>query len=233
MAILYSTSPWHLIFVFVPLALVHYSVRNYLRLRRDSHAAFKDIAGLIAYRDKYTGEHSDEVEELAVKLAQIIGLSDDEVETIRASAAIHDIGKIAIPDSILNKPGPLDEQEWATMKQHPIIGSEIIKDLEIYRDVVPIVRHEHEHWDGSGYPDGLEGEQIPLGARIVAVADVYSALTTERSYRPAQGKPLKYSHLQACEILQEMAGKVLDPHLVDVFVHQVFQPKTEAAPQVR
>jgi len=187
--------------------------------------ALKDIAGLLAHRDKYTGEHSDEVEELAVSLATKLGLPDDEVETIRAGAAIHDIGKIAIPDAILNKPGPLDEDEWETMKQHPVIGSEIIKDLEIYREVVPIVRHEHEHWDGSGYPDGLEGEGIPLGARIVAVADIYSALTTERTYRPPQGKPLRYTHEQACDILQEMAGNVLDPQLVDVFVRQVFVPQ--------
>ena len=107
------------------------------------------------------------------------------------------------------------------MKDHPIVGANIIKDLEIYRDVVPIVKHEHEHWDGNGYPDGLQGEEIPIGARIIAVADVYSALTTERQYRPPQGKPLKYTQEQAREILKEMAGEVLDPHLVDVFINKV------------
>lgn len=222
MAILYATSPWNLFLAFIPLTLVHYSMRNYLRLRHDSHIAFKDIAKLVALRDPYTGTHSDEVEALAVSLAQALGLPENQIETVRAGAAIHDLGKISVPDTILNKPGPLSDEEWQIVKRHPLIGAEIIKDLEIYRDVVPIVRHEHEHWDGSGYPDGLAGEAIPLGARIVAVADVYSALTTERPYRTAQGKPLKYTHEEACQILQQMAGSVLDPHLVEVFLSKVF-----------
>lgn len=220
MAILYSTSPWNLIIVFIPLALVHYSMRSYLRLRRNSHTAFTHIADLIGKRDKYTGEHSVDVVKLAIKLTNVLELSDGKIESIRMAAAIHDIGKIVVPDAILHKAGPLNEEEWKVMKQHPIVGSEIIKDLEIYRDVVPIVRHEHEHWNGKGYPDGLEGEAIPLGARIVAVADVYSALTTERAYRPIQNKPLKYTHEQACEIMRGMAGKVLDPNLVDLFINK-------------
>lgn len=218
MAVLYSASPWNLIIAFIPLALVHYSMRGYLRLRRNSHTAFTHIAGLIGKRDEYTGKHSEDVVKLAVKLASAFELSDEKIESIKMGAVIHDIGKIAMPDAILHKPGPLDEKEWKIMKQHPVVGAEIIKDLEIYRDVVPIVRHEHEHWNGDGYPDGLEGEAIPLGARIVAVADVYSALTTKRAYRPIQNKPLKYTHEQACEIMSEMAGKVLDPNLVDVFI---------------
>lgn len=221
MAALYQVSTVYLALAVVPLALVHYSTRNYLRLRRESHLAFKRIAELLAERDEYTGNHSDDVEQLTVRLAEEMGLPDDEVEAITAGAAIHDIGKIAIPDAILHKLGPLDTEEFEKMKQHTIIGAEIIQNLDIYRKVVPIVRHEHEHWDGGGYPDGLAGEQIPLGARIVAVTDVYSALTTERAYRPPQGKPLKYTPAEAVAILGEMAGTVLDPKIVSLFIRLI------------
>lgn len=220
---LYATSILSFILALIPLAVVHYSTRSYLRLRRTSHAAFSRITELLSQRDVYTGAHSKEVEELGLSLAQALELPDERIEAIKMGAAIHDIGKIAVPDAILHKPGKLTDEEWIVMKKHPIVGADIIKDLEIYRDVVPIVRHEHEHWDGGGYPDGLKGEAIPLGARIIAVADVYSALTTERHYRPPQGKPLKYTQEQACEVLKEMAGKVLDPHLVDVFINKVIK----------
>ncbi len=218
---LYDSAPHNLILVFVPLALVHYSVRSYLRLRRDSHQAFKRITDLLAHRDEYTGEHSDDVEELAAELASAFDLSDEKIEVVRVGAAIHDIGKIAIPDAILNKLGALEPEEFETMKTHTTIGADIVSNLDIYRDVVPIVRHEHEHWDGSGYPDGLVGESIPLEARIVAVADVYSALTTERAYRPPKGLPLKYSLEEACAILRDMADRILDPTLVEVFIERV------------
>lgn len=224
---LYDSAPHNLVLVLVPLALVHYSVRNYLRLRRDSHHAFKRITDLLAHRDEYTGEHSDDVEELALRLARSVGLSDERVENVRLGAAIHDIGKIAIPDAILNKLGRLDRDEFEVMKTHVTIGADIIGKLDIYRGVVPLVRHEHEHWDGSGYPDGLVGEEIPLEARIVAVADVYSALTTERPYRPPKGQPLKYSIPEACAIMKEMAGSVLDPNLVQVFLERVLTSDDE------
>lgn len=221
MATLYEASIIYLILAFVPLSLVHYSTRNYLRLRRESHLAFKRITDMLAERDEYTGTHSQDVEELAVRLAEEMKLSDEELEAVRAGAAIHDIGKIAIPDRILKKLGPLNDEEFEIMKQHTIIGAKILSNMEIYRDVVPIVRHEHEHWDGSGYPDGLEGDSIPMGARIVAVADVYSALTTERPYRISQGKPLSYPSAEACRILNQMAGTVLDPTLTKLFVELI------------
>lgn len=227
MAVLYTTSPWNLLLAIIPLVLIHYSVRSYLRLRSEAHAAFAHITDLLAQRDVYTGVHSKDVEDWALSLSKALDLSNDYIVTIKMGAAIHDIGKIAVPDSILHKPGKLTDEEWIVMKKHPVVGADIIKNLEIYRDVVPIVKHEHEHWDGNGYPDGLQGEAIPIGARIIAVADVYSALTTERKYRPPQGKPLKYTQEQACEILNEMAGKVLDPHLVAVFINKVLK-KAEA-----
>lgn len=229
MTSLYTISPAHLALAFVPLVLVHYATSNYLRLRRESDIAFRRITALLAERDEYTGEHSDDVEELSVKLADAVGLGDEQVEAIRVGAAIHDIGKIAIPDAILKKLGPLSEDEFETMKRHTIIGAEIIKSLDIYRHVVPIVRHEHERWDGNGYPDGLKEEKIPISARIIAVADVYSALTTERAYRPPQGKPLRYTHREACEILLEMSGSVLDPSLVAKFLRLIDTGSEEGA----
>ncbi|MFP3960401.1 MAG: HD-GYP domain-containing protein [Spirochaetaceae bacterium] len=221
MTSLYSISPAHLALTFVPLVLVHYATSNYLRLRKESDIAFRRIAALLAERDEYTGAHSDDVEKRSVRLADAAGLGDEEIEAVRVGSAIHDIGKIAIPDAILKKLGPLSEEEFETMKKHTTIGAEIIRSLDIYRDVVPIVRHEHERWDGTGYPDGLEGERIPIGARIIAVADVYSALTTERPYRPPQRKPLRYTHEEACDILSDLSGTDLDPSLVAEFLRLI------------
>jgi len=227
LSILYSTSPWNILYGFIPLALVHYSMSSYLKLRQTAHQAFIKISELLEQRDPYTGEHSQDTERWSISLAQALELSDELLEDIQKGAVIHDIGKIAIPDAILLKRGPLNEAEWKIMKTHPVVGAEILSGIEIYKNVVPMVRHEHEHWDGGGYPDGLSGEDIPLGARIIAVADVYSALTTPREYRPSQGKPLKYTAQEACEILTEMAGKVLDPNLVKVFIEKVVSKEEE------
>ncbi len=130
---------------------------------------------------------------------------------IESAALIHDIGKIAIPDEILHKPGPLTEEERKIVERHPMVGAELIKDLEIYGDGVDIVRHEHEYWDGQGYPDGLAGGKIPIGARIVAVADMYNALTTDRPYRKA------YTPAEAFEVIRKLSGTQLDPKIVAAF----------------
>ncbi len=199
----------------VPLFVVQISLREHLKLRDQAKAAFEKIAAILHVRDIYTGQHSEAVAELAVKLARALHLSEEEVERIEAAAKVHDLGKIAIPDAILLKPGPLDEKEWEVVKQHPVISAEILAGLEIYKDCVEIIRHEHEHWDGTGYPDGLKGEEIPLGARIIAVADVWHALLSDRPYRKA------YSKEEARKIMQDMAGKVLDPKLVELFLRIV------------
>jgi len=211
-AIVHSISPWYTILMLAPLFVVQISLREHLKLREQAKAAFEKIAAIIHARDVYTGQHSEEVAELAVKLARALRLPEEEVERIEAAARVHDLGKIAVPDSILLKPGPLDEKEWEVVKKHPVIGAEILAGLEIYKDCIDIIRHEHEHWDGTGYPDGLKGEQIPLGARIIAVADVWHALLSDRPYRKA------YSKEEARKIMQDMAGKVLDPNLVELFL---------------
>jgi len=212
MAVIYAQSPWNLLLVLIPLGLVHLSLRNYMRLREEAKRAFEKMADLLAKRDPYTYEHSRSVAELAARIARKLRLPLDQVEKIRSAAMIHDIGKIAIPDSILQKPGPLSEEEWRVMKTHPVIGADLIKDLEIYADVADIVRYEHERWNGSGYPRGLQGDEIPLGARIVAAADIYNALTTDRPYRPA------YSPHEARRIIKEMRGVELDPRVADALL---------------
>jgi len=211
-ALIYALSPWYMILMLSPLFIVQISLREHMKLQRQAHLAFEKIAKIVSSRDPYTGIHSEEVAELAVKLAKTLNLPEKEIARIETAARVHDLGKIAVPDAILLKPGPLTEEEWKVMKQHPVVSAEILSGLEIYKDCVDIIRHEHEHWDGSGYPDGLKGEEIPLGSRIIAVADVWHALLSDRPYRKA------YTKEEARKIMQEMAGKTLDPKLVEVFL---------------
>ena len=212
MAIVYPLSPWYVLLVGSPLMVVQISIRSYARLRQQAKEAFERITRIVGERDFYTGTHSANVAELAVKLTRKLRLPDEVVDQVEAAARVHDLGKIAIPDSILLKPGKLTAEEWALVKRHPVVGAELLQGLEIYEEIADVVRHEHEHWDGGGYPDGLSGEKIPLGSRIIAVADVWSALTTDRPYRPA------YTADEARTILKAMAGKELDPKLVDLFL---------------
>jgi len=206
---LYTLSPINLLFVLFPIGLVHVSLRNYMKLRCQAQKTFERVAQLLSERDPYTYEHSNEVAELAEKIARKLGLQQDTIEQIRSAAVIHDIGKLGVPDRILQKPGSLTDEEWVIMKRHPVIGADLLKDLEIDSYILDIVRYEHERWDGSGYPSGLKGEAIPIGARIVAVADVYNALTTDRPYRPA------FSREEAFRMMREMRGVKLDPHVID------------------
>ena len=212
-AIVYAQSPLNLLLVLLLLGLVHVSLRNYMKLRHEATKTFHRVSEMLDARDHYTYEHSQGVADLAEKIARTLKLDQEHIEQIKSAAVIHDIGKVAVPDQILRKPGPLTEEEWLIIKQHPDTGAELLRDLEIYRDIVDIVRHEHEHWDGSGYPKGLKGEEIPIGARIVAAADIYHALTTDRPYRPA------YSHEGALHIIiRGMSGVVLDPQVVDALI---------------
>ena len=214
-ALIYALSPWYMILMLSPLFIVQISLREHMKLQRQAHLACEKIAKIVNSRDPYTGIHSEEVAELAVKLAKVLNLPEKEIARIDTAARVHDLGKIAVPDAILLKPGPLTEEEWKVMKQHPVVSAEILSGLEIYKDCVDIIRHEHEHWDGSGYPDGLKGEEIPLGSRIIAVADVWHALLSDRPYRKA------YTKEEARKIMKDMAGKVLDPKLVELFLQIV------------
>lgn len=211
-AVVSVISPWYIILLLSPLLGVQVSVQGYAKLGKQAKETFQKIAQIVNARDMYTGAHSEEVAKLAVKLARALCLPEEEVETIEAAARVHDLGKIAVPDAILLKTGPLTPEEWEIMKKHPVVSAELLSDLEIYKGTLNIIRHEHEHWDGSGYPDGLKGEQIPLGSRIIAVADVWHALISDRPYRKAYPKDV------AQRLLGQMAGKELDPKLVDLFL---------------
>ncbi len=159
-------------------------------------------------RDGYTGEHSDETVELAMLVAGQLRLSESERLELKDVAMLHDIGKIGIPDEILNKPGKLSPQEWRVMQQHPVIGEQIVAQVPGFESVARAVRHEHERWDGHGYPDGLRGSDIPLASRIVLVCDAYHAMTSDRPYRRSLGERTARVELAA------NAGSQFDPHVV-------------------
>jgi diguanylate cyclase (GGDEF)-like protein/putative nucleotidyltransferase with HDIG domain len=171
------------------------------------------LAGAIDAKDPYTKGHSTSVSRYAEALARAVNLPEAEVERIKIGAVLHDVGKIGIPESVLKKPGKLDDEEWKIMKQHPTIGVEkVLAPNEALREFIPIVKYHHERLDGKGYPDGLKGEEIPLEARIVSVADAYHALVSDRPYR--KGMPIE----KACAILQEGAGTQWDSDLVRAFI---------------
>jgi putative two-component system response regulator len=151
----------------------------------DATAVISSLANAIEGRDAYTRGHVERVGTYAVGIGQRIGLSPDELSALRIGGVVHDIGKVAVPDHILNKPGRLTEVEMELVKRHPIVGYDILQPLRTFRTVLPVVRWHHERPNGKGYPDGLAGQQLPLLPRIVAVADVFDALSTARSYRPA------------------------------------------------
>ncbi len=171
------------------------------------------LASAIDAKDEYTKGHSTSVSRYAVALARAINLPEKEVERIKLGSLLHDVGKIGIPETVLKKPTKLSDEEWEIMKQHPNIGAEkVLKPNPSLHDLIPIVKYHHEHWDGSGYPNRLKGEEIPLAARIVSIADAYHALISDRPYRKGLGIE------KACEILQVGAGVQWDEELVRHFI---------------
>ncbi|MBS4759296.1 MAG: diguanylate cyclase [Clostridium sp.] len=172
------------------------------------------LASAIDAKDEYTKGHSSSVSRYAEALARALNLPEKDVERIKLGALLHDIGKIGIPESVLKKPSKLTDEEWEIMKQHPTIGAEkVLLPNESLHDLIPIVKYHHEHWDGSGYPEKLKGEDIPLAARIVSVADAYHALISDRPYRKGM------SNEKACEILKVGAGIQWDKNLVREFIN--------------
>lgn len=171
------------------------------------------LAGAIDAKDPYTKGHSTSVSRYSEALARALNLPEDEVQRIKLGALLHDVGKIGIPENVLKKPSHLSDDEWEVMKQHPVIGAEkVLAPNEALRDLIPMVKYHHEHYDGSGYPEKLKGEEIPLSARIVAVADAFHALISDRPYRKGLGVE------KACEILKMGAGSQWDSDLVRQFI---------------
>lgn len=166
------------------------------------------LLAALGVRDRYTGAHSEAVVELAVATAEALDLDPEGIAEVRQAALLHDIGKIGVPDAIVNKPGPLDEGEWEQMKEHPVIGAGLVASVESLAYLVPVIRAEHERWDGWGYPDGLSGEEIPVASRIVFACGAYHAMTSDRPYRGAMGEEA------AMEELERNAGTQFCPHTV-------------------
>ncbi len=174
--------------------------------------AVEALVNAVEANDGYTAGHSQRVADRASAIARELGWDHGAIDKFRLGAILHDIGKIGISQDILNKPGPLDPPEWDVIRQHPVIGARILSSIPGCEDIVRIVLHHHEYVDGSGYPAGLAGDEIPVAARIVAIADVYDALTSKRSYRDA------YPRAEAVAILEDSAGTMLDPDILAVFL---------------
>jgi diguanylate cyclase (GGDEF)-like protein len=169
------------------------------------------LLSVLAERDPDSGGHPGDVAERAVAVGQALGLEDGALPALRAAGALHDIGKLAIPDAILSKPGPLTQEEWGFIRRHPVIGERILRAAPALAPVGPLIRSAREHFDGGGYPDGLAGEEIPLASRIVAVCDAYEAMTSTRPYRPAMSAEAALAELRAC------SGTQFDPMVVAAF----------------
>jgi HD-GYP domain-containing protein (c-di-GMP phosphodiesterase class II) len=185
----------------------------YDELSRTYRATLQALTGLLDTRDAATQGHSNRVVAFTLRLAKAMGITNPErLKAIEQGALLHDVGKIGVADSILRKPGPLDETEWEEMRGHPELGYRMLKDIQFLQDALPIVRYHHEHWNGAGYPLGLEGETIPVEARIFAVIDAFDAITSERPYSP----PRTYE--QAVEILTAESGIRFDPKVVKAFL---------------
>jgi putative nucleotidyltransferase with HDIG domain len=220
-----STFNWALVGLLLPLAAVSFvAVRTTLGRLDDANqhlaevnahylSTIETLAMAIDAKDQVTHGHIRRVQRFAVELAKGLGVIDDrQLKAIEAAALLHDMGKLAIPEFILNKPGKLTASEFDVMKTHAALGADILSSIHFPYPVVPIVRHHHENWDGTGYPDGLRGSDIPIGARILSVVDCYDALTSDRPYRPA------LTDAQAIEILTQRRGRMYDPLVVDTFV---------------
>ncbi len=194
------------------IAIAIENAQAYERLKTLNLETISALAAAVEAKDPYTSGHSEKVTQFAIAIAEKLGLTNDEIEDLRVGALLHDIGKIGIPDSVLNKPARLTSAEFLMIKAHPAIAAEIVGKIEALAHLVPIIRHHHERWDGTGYPDGLKGGDIPLLARILAVADGFEAMTSERPYRRARTEE------EALAELQKGAGTQWDPQVAEVFV---------------
>ncbi len=218
-----SSGLWLALLAFPALYLLYRACRLYLggvdaeRIRTqafvDLHlATVEALARAIDAKDQSDGAHLPRVQQLAARLAETLGMSEDEIQGVKVAALLHDVGKVAVPENILSKPGPLTHEEFEKVRLHPQIGAEIIRRVPFPYPVAPFIMSHHERWDGKGYPQGLKGGEIPLGARVLAVVDHFDALTSDRPYHQAM------SQESALALLQQDAGKALDPTVVEAFV---------------
>ena len=215
---------WTLALLTMPAYLIYYTAKNAKELHDDTRRFLEDLADTVDLRDPYTGGHSHRVTAYCAGILRALDCTGPEETLIISAARVHDIGKIAIPDGILNKPGPLTREERALMETHPARGADFLHRYRDFAHGVEIVRHHHESWDGSGYPLGLAGTDIPFGARVIAVADSFDAMTSDRPYR--RGKPIEV----AATILREGSARQWDGRIVDAFLSSIADRLDQCTP---
>ena len=182
------------------------------------------LARMMSTRDAATHQHAERVQKYAVALAtEVAGGDHGLIDAVDAAALLHDIGKLALPDRLLHKPGPLTREEYDRVKQHAVMGADMLAGICFGAPIALLVRHHHENWDGSGYPDALRGSFIPLGARVLSIVDCYDALTSKRPYRR------ELSHHAAITMIHARRGTMFDPEITDVFVRLIDQLRPAAA----
>jgi len=218
-------NPYAVLVLFVPLIVAHLAQRTLRKVEVQTQATMEGLADALERRDPYTSRHSIRVTDFVrLILQEMPHVPAATQQTILDAARIHDLGKVGTLDSALHKAGPLTEEERKEMQKHPAIGAEIVGQMETYKRIAVIVRHHHERWDGRGYPDGLAGETIPLGSRIICVADSFDAMTSDRPYRGA----LSYDDARA-ELIRN-AGTQFDPTIVSAFERALCGPPVESRP---
>jgi HD-GYP domain-containing protein (c-di-GMP phosphodiesterase class II) len=194
------------------------SATLYEQLDRAYLGTAEALGAALEAKDAHTAEHARSIVANAERVGRRLGMSEDELRVLRYAAALHDIGKIAVPETILNKPGPLTETERVEIERHPLVGEQILRPVEFLEEVRPLVRHCHERWDGSGYPDGLAGDRIPLGARVIQVCDAHDAMTRDRPYRQAMPPDVARAEIES------FAGAQFDREVASAFLDEVGQP---------
>lgn len=222
-ALVWEASPIISPLLLVPAVTTYLAFETIQRLQSQTRQAMIAMADAIDARDAYTAEHSHRVAALAKRIAEVHRLKDHEIERVEISARMHDIGKIGIGNESLQKGGPLSDQEWEIMRQHPVIGEQLLSPYRQFRHEAAIVRAHHERWDGKGYPDQIRAHQIPVGARIIAVADTFDAMTSSRPYRAALSRDF------AIEEIRKNAITQFDPQIVATFL-QVMEEADKVRP---
>jgi putative two-component system response regulator len=211
-------------------------LKHYTDELENAESVLFSLALSIEARDPYTRGHCDRLSEMSASLGEKLGIPEEDVIALRRAGIVHDVGKVAVPDSILLKPGPLSPEEIEVMRKHPVIGEQICEPLKTFRLVLPIIRHHHERHDGSGYPDHLRGSEIPLTARILQLADVYDALTTDRPYRKADTSDIALGIMQEeaargwwdRDLLEAFRTMIRDAHASGANPH--FRSRTRSSP---